>query len=362
MIEAFSPKDTRARMADWVELRLLFYTATRISDAEVLNVAARLDDPEHGSWTDQDDPDAEAADEEILQPHTERRREDIWLELEHRQNVLGAAYPFVLKPTPTGGWRLERRSTGTDQESIARDVYVAMLIMSAFRHHHIGKAAADEATFKDLVARISKLFQTVAVLAAANLLDHVYWFGWPRLDQSGFLDAVADVRRLIGRGQLRQPPSATAVNMKDGTIDLIAWRSFRDGMYGSLLLYGQVASGANWLDKPLKSYLNGKFLDHFVDWPAAQHLVSMFIPFVAHDDVDLRSSDDRARTLLDYSRSREHDFGLVVDRLRIVELLAEGVKPVDKMHNSPDPASALAQISTWIEDCRAYAAPTSAQA
>lgn len=359
MIEAFAPDETRARMADWVELSVLFSESGRASDADVLRATSVLDEPDHRAVADDAELSGEVIEEEILESGLEDRRASIWSELAFRQQVLAEAYPFELTATAQGGWVLRLRPGIADEHAAAVTAYCGALVMAAFRQGHISKRASDAGVFSDLVKRIPKLFQGLAVVASSKLLDEAYWFGWPRLDASGFLDAVKSVRDLIGLGLLREPASTTAVNLKDGTIDLIAWRRFRDHLYGALVIYGQVASGNNWRSKPLKSYLDGKFLDHFFDGPSAQHLVSMFIPFVGHDDLVAPKDRTWDETITDWSRSREKDYGLLIDRLRLAELVARNDSGPRTMHNSPAPELVLQDVDTWLGECRTYVAAAS---
>jgi hypothetical protein len=355
-IEAFAPSETRARMADWVELTLVMSQSASVSDAAVEGARHLLDDAEHSEEVDELSTDGEKYDSEILEPAVEARREALWNEFMLRTSALGNAYPFVLTATAQGGWRLGWRDSAEDADELARDVYIAALIMASFRNRLVSKPAEADQARTDLVKRIPELFQSVSVLAATNLLSDAYWFGWPRHTPEKFVEALATVRDLIGLGKLKAPPEPTTYKKKDGTVDLIAWRTFRDGMYGALILYGQVASGSNWVDKPLSGSIKGNFLFHFIDHPGEYYLESIFIPFVAHDDVQDVPGHGLDATITSASCARERDFGIVVDRLRITELLAEGLPADARMHNSPAGRDVVTRLQKWVDDCRAYVA------
>lgn len=356
MRAVFASDATRSVIADWIELELVMSGRTFISDATVVRADEALNEPEHAEteWDPDAGEDGERLDREILESAAERRRAETWDELSHRQVALGDLYPFVLTTLGGGGWRLRLRTGGDQRVRVARWTYLAALVMASFRHHHIAKQKSDKAGFNTLEKHIAQHFQALSTFAAQNLLGEVYWFGWPRPNKKKFRQALADLIARIGAGVLREKPPKNRRKIKDGTVDIIAWRSFGDRTYGSMLLYGQVASGSNWRTKPVKAYLRGQFLDHFYDLPSSQYLGATFIPFLLYTDLVTPPDGDMAAALVDEARQLEKDYGVVVDRLRLTELVGQGVGDKSGRHNCPDPCFTMLALVRWVRDCRLY--------
>src|SRR5690606_25009310 len=94
-----------------------------------------------------------------------------------------------------------------------------------------------------------------------------------------------------------------------------------DSLHGSCIVYGQVASGANWRGKPIKSFITGRFFDWFDDRPSEQYIAALFIPFPIHEQVTERKGYSFEEVLKETARAYELDFGMIVDRLRLTELV-----------------------------------------
>lgn len=352
MIEALGADAGRVHRADWTELYLMFTDLRSITDMHTIRQTAPLDEQEH--VIDRDD--GEPLEEEILESGAEKLRDDLWQELALRQEVLREYYPFEL--TAAGaGWRLRRRAGGTIRQRRARWVYKAALVMSAFRYGFITAGSGNADHWEALKKDIPDLLQAVAVFAAANLLDEVYWFGWPRPDHTAFPTAIKNLRNRLGLGVLRDPPTTTTPQAKDATVDLIAWRRFSDQMYGALILYGQVASGKRWAEKSTLHHIKGKFFEHFTDRPSELFLTSTFIPFVAHERVIFAGPAHPHKLRTDKARELDRDHGVVVDRLRLAELIGEGLRDQAKIHNCPDPDAVLVNLVRWLRGCRALCEP-----
>lgn len=353
MRDAFASDATRSVIADWVELELLMSDRWSVTDADVVRAEGIMSD-EDGHGEEYTDQNGEKLDREILQPAAEARRQEVWEELAYRQTALGACYPFVAAPTGDGGWQLRRRDGGYQNVRAARWTYIAALMMSSFRHRHVRRQNSDKAGYKALEKSIAKHFQALSALAASNLLGQVYWFGWPRPDKTDFRQALAYVIKSVGSGVMREKAPKNRKQIKDGSVDIVAWRSFGDRTYGALMLYGQVASGNNWRDKPIRAYLSGLFFDHFADPPSDQHLGATFIPFLLHTDLKSPSDGDMVGALVDEARQLEKVYGTVIDRLRITELVGLGLGDSEDRHNCPDPCETAVQVVRWVRGCRAY--------
>ena len=109
---------------------------------------------------------------------------------------------------------------------------------------------------------------------------------------------------------------------KDAGIDVIAWRDFADARPGKIILFGQVASGKNWTAKSVKSD-TPRFLSWFSVRPTEHFIPAIFIPFPQHHDCTGRAAAAFEAVAHDEAWQREQEFGLVIDRLRIVGAAAK---------------------------------------
>jgi hypothetical protein len=321
--------DTRCMFADWIELLALTSSRRVASRADIVRLVAKQSDGDHGV---EEDPDTgEELETEILETQSSVLADNVVDELDFRAKALGESYPFVLSAR-TEAWKLELKAEAL--ETATHRVYIFCLLVSTLRDGRlISKPIKDEAK-----EDFAQLFQTVAYLAATQLMGNGgLSFGSPRPDRSTFLEAIKQFTTSFGIGEPRSSFLASSSHKeKDEGIDVIAWRSFADGRPGQVLLLGQVASGNDWLDKPVHTAV-GRFLDWFVTHPSKFYLPAIFIPFVQHHGFEPLKSVAYEPAVRDYCRRKEIDFGLVVDRLRIVELitvaqnatLVESLKAVD---------------------------------
>lgn len=164
-------------------------------------------------------------------------------------------------------------------------------------------------------------FQYFATAAlAAEIQGQAWSFGHPRPDHSGFLEKLKCIWALLKDGRVSPDPSAPQ-SPQDDQIDVFAWRGHADGLPGFLIAGAQVATGANWKSKSIKSHLTANVF--WNRWFCSQQPVSQvvcyhIIPF-ARPDIDFR---DDVLVL-----------GNVLHRLRVpyrvdqaVELHAKGVQ------------------------------------
>lgn len=313
-IDSPQVNDTRCMFADWIELLALTSSRNSASRADVVRLVAKQSDDEHG--VEQDPDTGEELETEILESESSALADNVVDELDFRAKALGLSYPFVLS-TRTETWNLEFNPAAP--ETAARRIYIFCLLVSVLRDGRlIGGSIKDDAK-KDF----AHLFQTIAHLAATQLMGNGgLSFGYPRPDGSKFLEAIGQFTTSFGTGEPRTSflPSSSHKE-KDEGIDVIAWRSFADGRPGQALLLGQVASGNDWRQKPVQTAV-ARFLDWFVTRPSEFYLPAIFIPFVQHHVFEPLKSQAYGSAVRDYCRRTEITFGLVVDRLRIVELIA----------------------------------------
>ena len=105
------PKDTRSRLADWLEVECLV-APEGVTASRVRRLWASLD--ESGHETERDLDAGDVLETEILEEEPASCEAGIADEMEWRTNVLGPLYPFRLE-TSTANWRLVRASSHEDE-------------------------------------------------------------------------------------------------------------------------------------------------------------------------------------------------------------------------------------------------------
>lgn len=339
-------RSTRSVAADWVELQVLI-TDREVSEQQLLRARSTQAEPDHGDVLT--DLDLEAVDSEILETENDELSQRVHEELSYREHILGDLYPFELAAS-YGKWLLRRREPDRDDARAAHDCYLSCLLISAMHSELL-----PIATSHDLFSRSARVMQIESFLAAAEVLGgRAYWFGSPRPDQSGMLQAV---QRLVGAMGLGEAPSTrptgVSPNANDGTVDIVAWRPFLDGQAGAIVAYGQVAAGRNWRSKPIKAFIEGDFLPWFVKHPSHKYVELLFVPILQHHELAERRSEDFRVVAREEARNREKNFGVVVDRLRITELMAGAFTNSRFPENHEEH---LADAQEWAAEALTYAA------
>ena len=346
-IDGAAPTDTRSGLADWLEVLALSRRREAAARADLAGLYDLFDDAGHAAETEPET--GEELDGGILEDGRRAFIDEVFEELHYRADVLEGRYPFRIEEKGPD-WRLLREPDPRDRETAAaRAAYLFCLLASALRDGRIRGGVTGP-----LERRLPGVFQAIAVEAAAGVLGgESFSFGWPRPDGSGFLPALREASRRLGLGTpLERAPPRSQGREKDAGIDVIAWRGFADRRPGKLVLFGQVASGRNWTGKSVKAETSN-FLSWFSQRPTEHSVPAIFIPFPQHHDCTGR--DDRAfeAVAADEAWSREQRFGIVVDRLRIVDTAAQRLAARRKTGE----ADTLEKMSVWIED-----AVTAAQA
>lgn len=323
-ISAYSPTDTRSRLADWIELGAFVSAVNRLSKAQFLRAVSALDEPafdeddEDLGYDENDERDGEGA-RHILDERSENMSDRAVQEIEYRAKILGQNYPFHLSSAGTS-WTVTYRPAKSGPTRFAHYCYLACLLMSSVKYKYI-----DLHHLRSEYREIAKHFQMMAYVAAPEIIGgKAYWMGWPRPDNTSTMrQAVTAASSKLNLGELHvRDPGWSSDAEKDGTVDLIAWKSLAGRAPGSIILYGQVASGRNWREKPLRSYIDPYFMEWFAVKPSREFLHSMFIPFPAHEDC--KPSRDASFDEVAHAEAvrDERTYGLVIDRLRITDLVA----------------------------------------
>ncbi len=338
---------TRSVAADWVELHALLDESSANEQGLIRSQAVQRE-PDHSDF--RTDIDSELVDEEILEPENDFLSERVYEELAYRQRALGTLYPFVLS-SEYGKWSLRRREPVSESEHAAHNCYLCCLLISAI-HSDLLPTTNDHEVFKSS----AKAMQVESYLAAAEILGgRAYWFGFPRPDGTGMLEAIQDLAQEMGTAVAPAArPTGLSPNAADGTVDIVVWRPFLDGQAASVVAYGQVASGNNWKEKPIKSLIEGHFLPWFDKVPSHKYIEMLFVPFPQHHEQVEDKKEDYRIIAAKKAHVREKDYGVVIDRLRLTELMA--LSKTSERYERNEYELHESYALKWIEDALAYAA------
>lgn len=339
-------KSTRSIAADWVEIQVLA-TKRAVSETELVRTQSVQSEPDHGDVFI--DFDLQPVDAEIIEPDNDALSQRVYEELTYRSRVLGTLYPFELVARH-GKWSLVRRSATDTAEAEAHDCYICCLLITAI-HSELLPVGSTE----DLFIRSAHVLQIASYLTAAEIVGgKAFWFGSPRPDGSDMLTSVQNLVAAMGVGKAHdRRPDGLSAQAADGSVDIVVWRPFLDGQPGVIAGYGQVASGRNWKSKPISSFINGKFLSWFVAPPSHAHLEMLFVPILQHHELGEQRSADFDSVAREQARYREMDYGVVIDRLRLTELMATSVRRSDAEDAERSKYQPI--VRTWVADALAYA-------
>lgn len=228
---------------------------------------------------------------------------DVWRQLEERQSRYSSGF-FLCDGD------LVLRSLGR----AAPAEYTACLLFSVY--------SVDDEYRTD-----PKIFERLAAEAIKNYLQgKAFVFGWPVL-QDIQADIALRVKDMTGAARERFA-EAPAQRYKDRGVDVIAWKPFDEHSTGEhrsnqLVILAQCAAGGNWRNKA--SQLPYKAWIQYVHW-ACDPIQGFAVPHVIP-------------TELWHDVSREAS-GILFDRIRIVNLLSNGVQE----------AGLRAEIRAWVTE------------
>ena len=203
----------------------------------------------------------------------------------------------------------------------------------------LGTSQAQSLTTGPFTA-LPRLFEQLSKLAGMAFLGPTargFHTGWPRPDEHSRFKAVVEQLRIetgmhYSEWEWRPgsylPVDPVPALIKDGGLDIVAWRPWEDQRTAQLYLLGQCACGADWLNKT-------KDLDmqRLAEWfapPRVTPLRSFFTPHYALNSI-----------LQEHSLSA----GLMFDRVRILHMLREPhiSKSVDALKDEIQAALAIAK-------------------
>lgn len=334
------PTDTRSRLADWLEVLSLATPRGVATRGNLLGLYDLFDGDAHS--VEHDEETGDDLEIEILEDARSASADVVLEELENRATILGSHYPFQIGISGQN-WRLRKAPYAEDPEvSAARSCYAFCLLTSAIRDRCIQGAGVAP-----LEQAMPNHFQAIAAEAAAGVLGgESISFGWPRPEGSAFRPALNDVSQRLRLGKpLDHVPLWSTGHEKDAGIDIIAWRDFADADPGKLVLFGQVASGNNWTKKTVKSD-TPNFLSWFSERPTEHYIPAIFIPFPQHHGCAGRENAAFEDVATAEAWLREQEFGLVIDRFRIVGTAATQLVAA----RDAERLGTLKTVSNWIVD------------
>ena len=308
--------------ADWLEILALarpqqFATDGDISTPnDILEDRAAIGADEDAGFLDED-PD-------IVDPGTERALDAVFEEVASRARILGAAYPFNLNISKR---RLNISVTPPSDDplvELGRAIYIACLYMTGVRGGLINAKVAHIQADPDM----GNAFQICATIAAAGYMGgDAYWFGHPRSDRTPFMEAVRKLAGFLQAIAAPAPPAGETIYAKDGGIDVVAWRDHHDGRPAKLILYGQCASGMDWVGKPVSGKVN-RMEGYYTIKPSKHWIPALLTPFPLYSE---KENAHRLRTeeaMQGFYRQNEAEMGVIIDRFRLVRWCIEGLRDV----------------------------------
>ena len=247
--------------------------------------------------------------------------------IENRCEMLGASsYPFSLDE------RGEILTCEFDRDSFGHAAYILSLVLSNLRTVSPILRGSRLHPDEQEVNKLRKFFQYFATAALAAEIHGCAWsFGFPRPDQSGFIQKLTQIWKSLGDGQVSPQPGAPT-KPKDDQIDVFAARPHPDGLPGFLLAAAQVATGKDADQKSLKGHLGAFKGRWFSPQPVTAFLPYMIVPFAKADDQFL----DTVRVM-----------GNMLHRLRVPRRVAEAVELVEA-GETIEGYDQLAKAATWI--------------
>lgn len=325
MLTTPSSDESNAVFSDWLEFRAVLKGTASFSELP------RAWEEEYG--------EDEVSDMDVL---TEETQISIGREIDKRKLFLQGAYPFLVDSNSI----ILKDDLREEQYA-----YLLCLYLSSAETHILDQ---------DITDHERKLFQLVSTVSASGYFDaDAIWFGFPRPNHDGFHTALKKAfgERIKEGIVCEVPPLGTNTNIKDGEIDVIVHKKMNDELPGQLLFYGQIASGINYVDKPLtKEQINSVCYSWFQCIPSMDFLRGIFIPFCAWHQIEGQLGTEALKTRISQETVK---YGIIFTRYRIPFYL---YMVLEKWRNQAlitkvDGLGEIAQITEWgktfIEKLRA---------
>jgi hypothetical protein len=331
-LEALTNTRKIALAADWLEIAAVMSSRSSSSSADLARSLAVIEDDEHARISIEPD-SGEVLEEEILNHEGEQWISDVREEIFIRSTSLGDSYPFNLIGNGRA-WRVEHVADGGRHDHL---FYLCCLIITA-RRHRLVLVDFDE---------MDKVLQVVAYLVAGRLVQgEAYWFGHPRPDSTRMKEAVEVMLNRMGfDAPAVVPPIWSIGRENDDGVDLVAWRNFGDRLASRIVLYGQVASGKNWEDKPVARHVEATFHGWLRDYAQKYFVPAMFIAWPQYISVEAGGGRTFRQRVLEIAVKNERHLGLTIDRGRIAELAGPSVG-----EGKADEPPLFSYLTQWRDD------------
>jgi hypothetical protein len=339
-------KSSPSLLADWLELYALFSPRRSVRRAE-LDSIFRLTVEERPLRMHRDETTGERDDGEILEFELEELVVCVSQEFEWRTEKLADAYPFRLQKVGGGAAPVWELSVHGDPTKIENITYITCLLIVAYRRGLLVPQPNSEAFTNH---HIGRLFQICACLALGGYLNgEVVSFGWPRAEGDSFLPALQKAWGRFGSYQVVDAiPDGAPDNLKDGGLDVIAWRHFRDGRPACILIFGQAASGDDWIRKSALEPAETLVGSWFVSFRPKAWLPATIMPFIVHEDLDPESSKDVERSIKGRMQYHEQSHGLILDRIRVASAAHFALTSKEIDRSRIDGTDRVEELVKWV--------------
>jgi hypothetical protein len=219
--------------------------------------------------------------------------EDILREVGRRERLAPGAYPFC---------RTEFGIGRSDERLLA--IYAFLLVLSM-----------PEVPFRESVYanEVTPLFDFLGAAALTDLLGSqtkTIRFGWPISGErpTGPRQALVWLAAELGLEHNRKAPLRP--RLKDGGVDVVLWRPFRDGRLGFPVILAQCTVGRREWEKKGRD-ISTKLWREYLGLPRSP-ATALVLPFCIYQP-------DR----FDVWDIVSYEVNFVIDRVRLLELLAE---------------------------------------
>jgi hypothetical protein len=175
----------------------------------------------------------------------------------------------------------------------------------------------------------SLLFEHLCSIVAQNYFGpraEVDILGTSKADVLSFRDKLREITRMLGEGgDIHENPG---YKPQDDNVDVIVWKSFRDGQPSKMIAFGQCKTGTSWVEHlselNTEAFCKTWFTRQPVLTPVRMFFTAQYFP-------------------RDIFIVRANEAGLVFDRFRILDYLPEGLED-----------DLLVKMQTWTEAIRAH--------
>lgn len=221
--------DSAVDHADWLELTALQAADGNTSMQDLVSSLRRTGSTEELADTDSPIVKGDQGSEESYAV-----ADAAFVELEDRLKSCGeTAYPFEINDL-----HLQAR------EDAEEAVYLFLLLLTHFGQSDNIRKAEGVKLFEEVCAVAAREYFGGESAGALSLA-----FGFPRrYGQRRFSDALLNLSRSMGEGSGYRARDEIDLN-KDGKLDVVVWKHFRDERKGKAIAFGQCATGKDWRAK-----------------------------------------------------------------------------------------------------------------